>query len=590
MAEKAEKITRDQLAGILAEIGEKLRERKIKKEIRKAEEKVKLVEIEKEVAKEVAKEEEKPEKIERVAKIRFAEKGVALPKMKISLPTVRKEEEIDLTKINIYYPLIPRKGKPIYAYALIRWNPTKNALVYKVVEPELSKEDSETLKRIKSTLMERLDVDLGRLRRAEAKDYLSKKMEEVIEFMRIGMTEKKRLIMKYYLERDFIGLERIQPLLEDPNIEDISCVGVGVPIFVFHRDPKFASLETNIIFHDREELDKFVMKLAQRAGKSISVASPLVDASLPDGSRLQATLGTDIARRGSNFTIRKFTEFPLTPTDILDFGTADITILSYLWFCVERGKNILISGGTATGKTSFLNILSMFIRPEKKILTIEDTPELRLTHQYWMPEVAREPIATEEFGKIDMYSLLRESLRQRPDYIVVGEVRGKEAFVLFQQMTVGHPGLSTLHAEDMGKLVDRLTTEPIALPPTLLENLDVIVFLTKTTRKGTYIRRVKQIFEMVRWDPKENAPVVNEVFRWEPVTDTFKSIEGSIILKEIATERGVSEKEIIRDMHKRSDVLRWMFEKNIRDYRDVGKILRLFYADPKRLFAKIGAG
>jgi flagellar protein FlaI len=157
-------------------------------------------------------------------------------------------------------------------------------------------------------------------------------------------------------------------------------------------------------------------------------------------------------------------------------------------------------------------------------------------------------------------------------------------------MTVGHPGLSTLHAEDMGKLVDRLTTEPIALPPTLLENLDVIVFLTKTTRKGTYIRRVKQIFEMVRWDPKENAPVVNEVFRWEPVTDTFKSIEGSIILKEIATERGVSEKEIIRDMHKRSDVLRWMFEKNIRDYRDVGKILRLFYADPKRLFAKIGAG
>ncbi|MFB6088834.1 MAG: type II/IV secretion system ATPase subunit [Candidatus Aenigmatarchaeota archaeon] len=513
---------------------------------------------------------------------------------KIDIPGISKtssleEEEIeDLSTVDTYYPLIPRKPKPgddIFSYARIYWNEEEGGLQYEVVEPDITQEDKKLLERLKNTIQEKLDVDFNKLRKIEAKGYLDDKVNEALSFLGEDLRKKKMKSIKYYIMRDFIGYGKVEPLMKDPNIEDISCDGLDIPIFVFHRNPQFGSIETNIKFEDSEELDSFVMRLAQRAGRSISVASPLVDASLPDGSRLQATLATDIARRGSNFTVRKFTEKPLTPVDFINLGSIDSRMLAYFWLCIEHGKSVLVSGGTATGKTSLLNVLSLFIPPEMKIVSIEDTPELRLTHNHWVPEVSRTSISSSESTnkEVDLYNLLRESLRQRPDYIIVGEVRGKEAYVLFQQMATGHPGLSTIHAENLNKLLDRLTTKPINLSPNLIENLDLIVFLSKVKEKEGYVRRTSQVLEVEKYDREKSKPLVNQIFEWNPKNKKFKSTAGSVLMKKISDERGMSSKELKDEIIDRAKVIEWMKSQSINDYRQVSRVIKSYYNNKEDL-------
>ena len=303
---------------------------------------------------------------------------------------------------------------------------------------------------------------------------------------------------------------------------------------------------------------------------------------------MQCTLATDIARRGSNFTIRKFTEEPLTPTHLLKFGTIDVKTLAYLWFVVDTGKSILVSGGTASGKTSFLNVLSLFIRPEKKIISIEDTGELRLPHPHWIPTVARTAISTEgKTGEVDLFDLLKESMRQRPDYIIVGEVRGKEAYILFQQMATGHPSLATIHAENLPKLMDRLTTPPISLEPSLIESADLIIFLSVMHYKNKFIRKVLEVIEIAGFDQKTKFPIINLVSKWDPKVDKFDIVGKSFLLKKISNFTGVTEKEIRDEIERRIIVLSWLQKHNIYDYVDIYKVFSLYYRDPKKLLSMI---
>lgn len=305
-----------------------------------------------------------------------AEEGIGLPETGTKKGMGDEEEEADVTRVNEYYSLVPRnprQGEDIFAYAHIVWDEEEGSLIYNIVEPSLSERDEELVGDIKRVLEEKLDVDFGEIGKIEAESYLRNEVDETIDSLERNLNDEEKKAVKYYLERDFLGLGKIEPFMRDPHIEDISCDGVGVPVYVWHRNPHYGSMETNIKFTDGDELDSFTRKLVQKAGKTISMADPLVDAALPDGSRLQATLGTDIARRGSNFTIRKFTENPLTPVDLIEFGTIDPRTLAYLWFLVESQKSILITGGTATGKTTMLNVISLFIRPQMKIVTIEDS-------------------------------------------------------------------------------------------------------------------------------------------------------------------------------------------------------------------------
>ncbi len=497
-------------------------------------------------------------------------------------------EEEEITSYTTAYPLIPerpKRGELALAHAQIRWSKRRGCYVYNVIQPTMSPKMKKLFRKVKRLLEEKLDVDLTRLKKTEARDYLHKQSLQLLDYFEIKLTEDEKRILGYYIDKDFLGMGVIEPLMHDPDIEDISCDGVGIPLYVFHRNPLLGSIPTNLTFYSNEELDSYLIRLAQLCGQGISVIDPLLNGTLPDGSRIQGTLATDIARRGSNFSIRKFTKFPFTPTQLLQYGTVDIKTLAFLWFCIDYGSSILVSGGTATGKTVFLNVLSLFIKPEMKVVSIEDTAELRLPHPHWVPHVARVPISAEtekRRGEIDLFDLLKESLRQRPDYIIVGEVRGKEAYVLFQQMATGHPSLATLHADTLEKLTNRLITPPISLPPSLLENLDLVVFLTKMKYKGKHVRKVKNIYEIVGFDMKEERIKTNKIFQWDAIKNRINIMNNSVILKKIIDRTGLSKKRVIEELKRRMLVLYWLQEKSIADYRDVARVINLYYDFPER--------
>jgi len=1024
-------------------------------------------------------------KIEEVKKVPEKPLGISITE---PIGPVRiKEPEVDLREINIVYPLIPSGGDVPFAASNIKWSKRDSSLIYYVIEPVLLAVETDLLDKIKMTLIEKLDIDFTTLRKDEARSYLKKRFEETVNIMAINLPENKRQQILYYIERDFVGLGKIEPLMKDPNIEDISCDGVGIPIFIYHRNPILGSIKTNIAFNTATELDIFVNKLAQRCGKNISIAQPLIGGTLPDGSRLQSTLGTDIARKGSNFSIRKFTERPLTPVHLLRFKTFDPKIAAFLWLAVEYGRSILITGGVATGKTTLLNALSLFIKPELKVVSIEDsvtedckiminrngnfekttigklvdeqikkydsikifdkeicrsnhenisvfsmnsngkmiltpvssfirhktkkdifeiqtrtgrkikvtgdhslfsinekgniapietrklrigsfiavprylpfdanglecinvlaffnklnnyflcgepiknipvellrktsasnfqiknakigvipsrvfneilnfeyrfdendikqlkikprngrlipsklvltenfltivglwladgcydknsvifsvddeesrnivknfanelsittkwhsdkvslminssalkhvmlealnlrgnaytkeipdwiynlnnkqlgyvlkgyfsgdghvskheieaasssiellkgiqtlllrfgiisrigkfsprdktyklrissaemlkrfsenigflqlyksenlkercqkvsnhdcsdiipfsimflkelknvltnsrinynvnfgrrmltkliekcseeeiinkisllinsdifwdqikeikhltsedyvydlsvpenenfvceniiahnTAELLLPHPHWVPSVARLPIAEIEgkkLGEVDLFDLLRESLRQRPDYLIVGEVRGREAYVLFQQIATGHSSMSTIHADSIERLVDRITTPPINLPANLIEALDLIVFLVRIKYGSAYIRRINTIYEVLGFDREKNFPIINEIFKWKASNDSFEAVNPSIVLKKISQQYGISENVLQKELSNRIKVLNWMCDNSIEDYLDVSKVIKLFYSNPE---------
>jgi len=533
------------------------------------------------------KEEEKEKKEKRKDEI----EGIEISKIAGDvggLPLVVSEKPDTLKNINISYNLVPRfpkEGQSVLSYANIKWDSRIGELVYYFIEPKITRGDEKVIEEVKRILEEKLDVDFVKLGDVRAKKLLGNEILKILDVMP-EVPGSKRQAMMYYIERDTIGLGRIEGLMKDPNIEDISCDGVGIPVYVYHRDPKIGSLKTNIIFRSNEELNTFVIKIAQKCKKTISIAEPLLDATLPDGSRVQATLGTDIARKGSNFTIRRFTEQPLTPTHMLKYGTLDSMQVAYLWLAIENGMSILISGGTATGKTSLLNALSLFIRPNLKVVSIEDTAELRLPHPHWIPEVSRTPLSIEgRKGEVTLFDLLRSSLRQRPDYIVMGEVRGKEAFVLFQQMATGHPSLATIHAASISQLMDRLTTPPISLPPSLLENIDIIVFLLFSRLRGSYVRRADSVLEVTGL--KDKVPVTREIFNWKPLDDSFSSVGKSIVLHKIAIKLGITQDSVKEELIRRKSVLEWMVAQEVYDYREVARVVSVYYNNPQRVLSLV---
>ncbi|MFB6099772.1 MAG: type II/IV secretion system ATPase subunit [Candidatus Nanohalobium sp.] len=502
------------------------------------------------------------------------------------------EDEQDLTDVDVTYPLVPEDpddGELVYAWAHITWNEEKGELIYNIIEPERTPELEDKIERIHDIMERSFDIDFSQLESSDADEYLTEKIDMIVDKYDITLSDRDREIVRYYTRRDFAGLGKLQPLMNDTEVEDISCDGVDIPVYAYHRNPKYGSVKTSIEWNDPDELDSFVMKLAQRCGKSISVSSPLLDGSLPDGSRVQATLATDIARKGSNFTIRRFTEDPLTPIHMMDYETENAQMYSYLWTLVQHGKSVLVCGTTGAGKTSQLNALSLFIRPEKKIVSIEDTPELRLPHGHWVPEVARSGFGSsaEGSGEVSMDNLLKESLRQRPEYIIVGEVRGEEAYILFQQMATGHTGLSTIHADSLDMLMDRLTTDPISLSPSLIETLDLIMLIKRIRRDGTYIRRITGLYEVLGYDKRQGIDS-NKVFGWEPENDEYVIENNSILLQDIADQSGIEHEKIKKDLRNKQHVLNYMQEEQIKHYREVGDIISRYYSDPKSVMEKVG--
>lgn len=472
-----------------------------------------------------------------------------------------------------------------FSYIRILYDNENHEYIYEVLEPSLSIEERKLLEFLKDTLIKTMDIELTEFSEDEAREYLRKNVDRILKDYSIAIDDVTKEKLMYYIIRDFLGYGKIDVLMRDPMIEDVSCDAAGVPIFIYHRN--YESLKTNIMFQNDNELDSFVIQLAQKCGRHISIARPLLDATMPDGSRLQASLAREVSSMGSNFTIRRFREEPFTPSHLVEYNTISPEIAAYFWMAIEHGASAIISGGTASGKTTTLNALSLFIPPEMKIISIEDTREINLPHPNWIASVTRETTAEAEESRVGMFELLKAALRQRPEYILVGEIRGEEAVVLFQAMATGHTVYSTMHADSIFSVVHRLEGEPINIPRIQLQALDIVAIqgLMRIGRKR--VRRIKEIVEVVGIDPTTEDILTNEVFRWNPRKDSFEYYGKGHVMDEISEQRNWTDKELNEEFNNRIEVIKWMVNKGIKHYIDVGNVIAAYYKDPEKILSKV---
>jgi flagellar protein FlaI len=416
-------------------------------------------------------------------------------------------------------------------------------------------------------------------------------VEEITKKYKIKIDPNTLGKYQYYITRDFLNFGKIDGIMRDENIEDVSCDGVGIPVFVWHR--KYESIPTNIVYQTPEELENFIFKIAYLCGRHISIAQPLLDGTLPDGSRAQVTYGKEVTPKGSTFTIRKFKRSPLTITDLIIYKALSSEIAAYYWFLIENRHSVMIGGDIGGGKTTMLNAISLFIRPTLKIVSIEDTQEIRLPHQNWQMMVTRQGLGTGGgavgeggIGSISMFDLLRAALRQRPDFIIVGEIRGEEAYALFQAMATGHLGLTTIHAEHVQGVLHRLTTRPMNIPQTQVENLNAISIVRRLVVNNVSLRRTISVSEMLGWDKKRNDFKIKEIFKWDAENDNYEYLGKSPLLENIAKQWGYSQEEIDEELRMRKTILDYMVRKHIRSYEDVSKLVLDYFSDPKLVYRK----
>ena len=486
-------------------------------------------------------------------------------------------EELD------FYPLC----EPFAYVEILREKETLDKC-YFLVEADLTDDEQKNLEFILDT-MSQSTVSAEEIDERGEDEYLSAKITQAIQEYNLIISDASRDKIQYYIEKASLGLGKIAPILKDPNIEDISCDGANVSIFLYHR--KFGSLKSNVKFDDEDELSGFVFRLAQKCGKHISIAEPMLDATMPDGSRIQMTLSSEVTTKGSTFTIRKFREDPFSPPDLVEFNTMSSEVVAYFWLAVENGVNTLFAGGTASGKTTALNALSLFIPRESKIVSIEETREINLPHPNWIPGVSRagfgEVVADKSIGEIDLYDLMKAALRQRPEYILVGEIRGKEAYVLFQAMATGHATYSTVHADSAQSLIHRLEGKPIEIPRVMLQSLDIVSLHITTRVKSNRARRCKQVIEIIDIDPTTKEILTNEVFRWDPVDDKFIYSGKSYVLERIRADKDMSREEMTTEIKNRTRIIEWMNNTNVREFHDVASIVSRYGETPDDVLKRV---
>jgi flagellar protein FlaI len=483
-------------------------------------------------------------------------------------------------------PMVPGR-----AWVRMLYSEADHTYLYEIVEPQLSADEATILEFLRDTLVRTLD---GRsaMRQADWAQVLTDAMRQAITDHSIRVSDAGARRLEYHLVRDFLGYGPIDVMMRDAMIEDISCDGPGIPIYLFHR--KYESIKTTVMFRDEDELDSFVIRLAQRSRKHISVADPLLDATLPDGSRLQATLSREVTTRGSSFTVRKFRADPMTPPDLIRLGTLSAEMAAWFWFAMELGHSFILAGGTASGKTTSLNAISQFIPPEKKIVSIEDTREINLSHENWIAGVTRSGFGGEmksgrQAGSIDMYKLLEAALRQRPEYLLVGEVRGPEALTLFQAMATGHAVYSTMHADSVASAVYRLENPPINVPRMMLQTLDIVAIQAQVRIGERMARRVREVTEVVGFDPETKELLTNTVFEWDSGADVHRYLGKSYVLEQVMESRHMSEDDVEREWRNRVQVLQWMMDSGVRHVADVARVFSRYYRDPGGLMERVRA-
>jgi len=494
--------------------------------------------------------------------------------------------EGSLRDVNITYPI-----DPPYQFIHIEYSKKDGALIYNVVEPQLSEDEKVALDIVERAFEKLVSTNLEIIEGDRRTEYLRERFYSLVNIFGLKLSEHQKERMFFTLKRQYLGYSRIDSLMKDKYIEDISCNGSDIFLYVQHRI--YGSVRTNVKFGE-VELNNFVLKLAQVGGRHISLLQPIRDVSLPDGSRGNLTLGGEVTKKGSTFTIRKFRANPISPVEMMDYHSVDAMELAYLWILMEYKRSILVSGGTATGKTTFLNVLCSFIPPEYKIVSIEDTAELNLMHPNWIQSITRAGFGSSSGGEsvsgvsgassktpgdISLYDLLVAALRQRPEFIIVGEVRGGEAFTLFQAIAVGHAALGTIHAGSMDELLARVESNPMNVPRSLFSNLDVVLFPMHIKKGERSMRRLANIVEMLELDRDSGDLITNTVFKWLPDADQFQYQGRSFLFDKIRDTHGVSKDLLNSELKDRTAFLLWMQEAGIREYNAVTEQIRAYYRD-----------
>lgn len=498
-------------------------------------------------------------------------------------PEIDYVEELpfEVGEVQVPIPGVPQRKVKItylvkepFQYAHVEY--IADDLLYTCIEPPLSDGEQQNLMIVENAFDKMAHAEILLVAEEDRTSALRDRFNLILEIYKMRLTDFQKEKFFYYLFKKYMGFGKIDILMNDPYIEDITCNGPNAPIYVNHRI--YGSVATDIVFEEIE-LNNFVMRMAQAAGRHISVLQPIRDATLTDGSRANLTLGKEVTKKGSTFTIRRFRSNPVSCIDLLRYNTFDATVLAYFWLMVEYKRSILAAGGTASGKTTTLNALGVFIPPEYKIVSIEDTAEMNLMHPNWTQSITRTGFGSGGEGNIELYDLLKAALRQRPEYIVVGEVRGAEAGTLFQAISVGHPCLGTIHAGSIHELVSRVESEPMNVPRNLFASLDLVIFNAMIKVGEHFIRRALRIVEIVELDPERGDLITNPVFKWNPVSDTYEFSGNSSMFEDISEEFGIDPDSLMREMHQRAEFLEALARNGITDYKEVARAIRRYSKD-----------
>lgn len=462
---------------------------------------------------------------------------------------------------------------------------------YDVVRQDYSAEEKVILGEIRENL-----VDLAISSGENFQPNEAKLLNDIRNFLfaRLSDEDKKITVSRKYLEdlsqkilRDIIGYGKIDSLIQDDNLEEIMINGINKPIFVYHR--QYGMMKTNVEFDDEKELMDLIDSIARQINRRIDKESPILDGRLMDGSRINATI-PPVSADGPSLTIRKFKKDPFTIIDLINSKTISIELTAFLWLCIDglgvKSANAIISGGTSSGKTTTLNALCSFINPKERIITIEDTLELQIPHEHVIRMETR-PANVENKGELTMNDLVKNSLRQRPDRIIVGEVRADEAITLFTALNTGHSGFGTLHSNDARETITRLTNAPMSVPEIMIQAIDFIIMQNRIyTPSGVSYRRISEVAEVVGIE--EGVVQLNKIFEWNPETDNIDNISiTSKTLSQIASLSGKSLNEIQKEIENREIVLKHMVDYDIRAVSDVKSVLDLYYKDSEKVLNRI---
>ncbi|WP_299290371.1 type II/IV secretion system ATPase subunit [Nitrosopumilus sp.] len=472
--------------------------------------------------------------------------------------------------------------KAPFSYANIVQDQETGSISYQVDESKLNQSEQIIYNQLYRLIEENLDSpeniekDFGFL---SFVNKILKENEKLFADHPLASLEK----VKYYLERNVDGFGNIDPIMQDPNIEDVSCSGINTPIYVWHR--KYDSIGCNVSFED-EDLNAFVSRVVFRAGKHISSAYPITDLALQGNHRISVLYQKEVTPKGTSFTIRKFKQDPYSIIDLISFGTIDVDVAAYLWMMMESKMSIMVIGSTGSGKTTILNAITGLVNPDFKIFSVEDVAEINIKHENWFSLVSRVGFGNSGEGEIGLYDLIKSGVRHRPDYIIVGEIRGSEAYVMFQAMATGHGGLCTMHADSLASASKRLQQKPMDIPPSYMALMNCAIVIRRVTgQDGKSTRRAISVEEI------QTATTSHNVFKWDPKSDYFApQLESSEGLKNISEQTGKSLDEIFEEYENRKVVLKWLVQRGIRRYDQVAETIGKYYRDPNSLLNKIRYG